>query len=91
MSTDMMADRTMTERRESRAKSFRLIDYTPLTEDNFAEMTRSLPRAVRRALGFVIGLEHGTLAITLPSGERFRIEGKAKSQSPTLKFTLTIS
>ena len=51
-------------------------DYAPLTRDNFVEMTRSLPRTVRRALGFVIGLEHGTLAITLPTGEKFRIEGR---------------
>ncbi len=57
---------------------FNLLDYTPLTKENFAELTKPLPRAVRRALGFVIGLEHGTLAITLPTGERFRIEGRSK-------------
>lgn len=60
---------------ESQHRSFSLKDYTRLTRDNFADLTRELPRTVRRMLGFVIGLEHGTLAITLPSGERFRIQG----------------
>ncbi|MEM6712753.1 MAG: cyclopropane-fatty-acyl-phospholipid synthase family protein [Pseudomonadota bacterium] len=55
-----------------------LRDYQRLTQENFKELTRELPRAVRRALGFVIGLKHGTLAITLPGGERFRIEGHSK-------------
>jgi len=86
MSTDMMADRSMPERPERTNKPFRLIDYTPLTKENFAELTGQLPRAVRRALGFVIGLEHGTLAITLPTGERFRIEGQSKDPVADLEI-----
>ncbi|MFK7792794.1 MAG: class I SAM-dependent methyltransferase [Devosiaceae bacterium] len=74
MSTDMTANSL---RDGSADAALHLIDYTPLTKDNFSELTRQLPRAVRRALGFVIGLEHGTLAITLPTGERFRIEGQS--------------
>lgn len=79
MTTDTATPRSMpsngSELPERRPLTLSLKDYTRLTRDNFAELTRELPRAVRRALGFVIGLEHGTLAITLPTGERFRIEG----------------
>jgi cyclopropane-fatty-acyl-phospholipid synthase len=66
--------------------SFSLKDYTRLTRDNFAEVTSGLPRAVRRMLGFVIGLEYGTLAITLPSGERFRIEGRVSEPVADLEI-----
>lgn len=66
--------------------SFSLKDYTRLTRDNFSELTRELPRAVRRMLGFVIGLEFGTLAITLPSGERFRIEGRVSEPVADLEI-----
>ncbi|MEM6382347.1 MAG: cyclopropane-fatty-acyl-phospholipid synthase family protein [Pseudomonadota bacterium] len=62
--------------KDGRGRSFSLGEYTHLTKENFSDLTANLPRAVRRVLGFVIGLEHGTLAITLPGGERFRIEGR---------------
>lgn len=79
MTTDTFTPRSMpsngSELPMGQERSFSLKDYTQLTRDNFAELTKELPRAVRRALGFVIGLEHGTLAITLPTGERFRIQG----------------
>lgn len=65
---------------------FVLGDYTHLTRDNFRDQTKDLPRAVRRALGFVIGLEHGTLAITLPTGEKFRIEGQNKDPVADLEI-----
>ena len=64
-----------------------LLDYTPLTPENFAQATRELPRTVRRVLGFVIGLEVGTLAVTLPGGEKFRIEGRR--QGPVADLTIT--
>ncbi|MBV6657301.1 MAG: class I SAM-dependent methyltransferase [Devosiaceae bacterium] len=51
-------------------------EFTPLTADNFKDATKALPRTVRRALGIVLGLQYGTLAITLPTGERFRVEGR---------------
>ena len=86
MSTDTMAKGGMPEKSRRRDKPLRLIDYTPLTQENFSELTRQLPRAVRRALGFVIGLEHGTLAITLPTGERFRIEGQTKEPVADLEI-----
>ena len=59
--------------------ALRVKDHVLLTRDNFREATAALPRTVRRALGFVIGLERGTLAITLPTGEKFRIEGNDPS------------
>jgi cyclopropane-fatty-acyl-phospholipid synthase len=86
LSTNSIAERGMSQQREREKKPFRLSDYTPLNQDNFAEMTRQLPRAVRRALGFVIGLEHGTLAITLPTGERFRIEGQTREPVADLEI-----
>ncbi len=78
MSTDTLFNGERNDRPSKGGQAFRLRDYTPLTPDNFAEMTKKLPRAVRRTLGFVVGLKHGTLAITLPTGERFRIEGETK-------------
>ena len=89
MTTNMMAEKTLTSgngKKNGTRRSFRLRDYTPLTPDNFKELTRPLPRAVRRALGFVVGIKHGTLAITLPTGERFRIEGHVKEPVADLEI-----
>lgn len=78
MSSETTADTDLPDRPGQNPQTVPLTDYTHLTKKNFSGLTRPLPRAVRRMLGFVIGLEHGTLAISLPSGERFRIEGKTK-------------
>lgn len=46
-----------------------------LTKDTFAHSTAGLSRLVRGALRFVIGIEHGSLTITLPDGRVLRVAG----------------
>ena len=75
MTTDTTTSDALRQHAPGRGNRLSLKDYRHLTAENFAEATRSLPRTVRRTLGFVMGLKRGTLAITLPTGERFRVEG----------------
>lgn len=48
-----------------------------LTARNLPEMARGLPARARFALSAALGLERGSLAVTLPDGRRLLVEGKA--------------
>ncbi|MEM1286742.1 MAG: cyclopropane-fatty-acyl-phospholipid synthase family protein [Pseudomonadota bacterium] len=64
-----------------------LSQFQLLTPDNFATLTKSLPRAMRQILGFAVDIHRGTLAISLPGGERFRVEGSVKDPIADLEIT----
>jgi cyclopropane-fatty-acyl-phospholipid synthase len=51
-------------------------DYTNLTIDNFAIATRGLPWRARTVLRMVLGISKGVLEITLPQGQKLRVQGK---------------
>lgn len=53
-----------------------------LTEQDFASATRTVPRASREVLRFVLGLSVGSVRITLPDGRAFKVEtGKPGPQA----------
>ncbi len=51
-------------------------DYITLTAENFAHVTKGLPWRARTVLRLVLGVSKGTLDLTLPQGQRLRINGK---------------
>jgi cyclopropane-fatty-acyl-phospholipid synthase len=57
-------------------------DAVVLTEQAFASATRTVPRASREVLRFVLGLSVGSVRITLPDGRAFKVEtGKPGPQA----------
>ncbi|MGL4405654.1 MAG: class I SAM-dependent methyltransferase [Notoacmeibacter sp.] len=51
-------------------------DYTTLTLENFAIATKGLPWRARTVLRMVLGISKGVLELTLPHGQKLRIQGK---------------
>ena len=51
--------------------------HEPLTADNFSARTKGLPFRAQMVLRGLLGLEAGTLAMTIPGGQTFVIAGSA--------------
>ena len=56
-------------------------DAVELTEQNFAQVSRSLPGKARRVLSAALDLPRGSLRITTPEGDAFHITGKLEGPS----------
>ncbi|MGL4241069.1 MAG: class I SAM-dependent methyltransferase [Beijerinckiaceae bacterium] len=46
-----------------------------VTQDTFNQVAADLPLLVRKAFGYALRLEHGSLTVTLPNGRRYLFEG----------------
>jgi cyclopropane-fatty-acyl-phospholipid synthase len=57
-----------------------------VTEETFQQVAADLPMLVRKAFGYALRLEHGSLTATLPDGGKFLFEGRGPG--PAAEFVI---